>query len=108
MLEYPVRVNKTDVGGFIATLVDFPDIASGKGPDPYAALQDLETIARAELHLRQQKGLLPEPSPTEDRPTVSFDEQKAVSKPKNIIGWAGQQPLMICHSWTNDAVYVDH
>ncbi len=107
MLEYPALVNKTDAGDFTATLVDFPDIASGKGSDPYAALQDLKAIALTELPLRQRNGSLAAPSPAEDRPTVSYDEQKAASKPKNIIGWAGRQPLMICHSWTNDAVYVD-
>lgn len=111
MLEYPVKVTQTGDGDYVAILVDLSDGPSGRGVDPYAALDDLSAPAKSALAALLRDGALPQPSPTDDRPVVLFDEasQDRASKLGLMDSPYGryQQSTMLCYSWTNDVVFPD-
>ncbi|NKB46019.1 MAG: hypothetical protein GKS03_17295 [Alphaproteobacteria bacterium] len=112
MLEFPVDVTKTEDGAYSARLTDLPDGPTGFGVDPYAALNDLSDAAHTELSKLDKNGALPEPSPTDDRPTVSFDRGKTADGSSStmntqLIGGTGRQYKMLGYSWTNDVVFHD-
>ena len=112
MLEFPVDVTKTNDGEYVARLADLPDGPAGFGVDPYAALNDLSSVAQRELRALNKSGNLPTPSPTNDRPTLSFDRNENTDIPeptmnRRLMGGSGEQRGMLGYSWTNDVVFHD-
>lgn len=111
MLEFPVNVSKSDAGDYVARLVDVPDGPAGTGVDPYSALDNLKDVAVNTLSTLKEEGRLPTPSPVDDRPVVSFEENAAASPPSTpepLATGKGDQSEMIGYSWTNHAVFADN
>lgn len=110
MLKFPVSVTQSNDGDYVARLVDLPDGPQGSGIDPYAALEDLTSPARVELSRLQESQELPEPSPVDDRPVVTFDSSdvKAPLTHGALATGKGDQSEMIGYSWTNHIVLPEN
>jgi hypothetical protein len=106
MLEFPVNVSKTDGDEYIARMADLPEGPIGKGVDPYDALNDLERHAQPALTALRDSGDLPQPSPIEDRPTISFDQ--LIDYQTHLISGNGQKIQMLGYSWTNHVIFPEH
>ncbi len=106
MYSFPVDVSRTPDGDYEARLADLQDSPVGHGVDPYAALDDLGTLVRPQLRQLHGEGALPEPSESDDRPTLDFDPdapENGLSGPTMVDGQVSDDGL-VGYSWTNTTV----
>jgi hypothetical protein len=109
VLEFPIDIKSATSGGYTATWVDFPDLPTGSGSDKRAAFENLMAISFDIVGQFVAAGQFSDPSPAEGRPTVSFADQQALI-PKHLGRLLAITPhgnLMVTHSWTNSASYVE-
>ena len=109
MAHYPLHVARTEDGDYAARLVDFADSPVGRGIDPYAAREDLAPLALKYLRAMKKKGVLPEPSAADDRPTIALQDEAdeirdSMKHQFTKMLETQNKPTMICYSWTNHLV----
>jgi len=108
MKSFPVDVSRASDGDYEARLADISDSPVGRGVDPYAALEDLDSAARTLLKSLHSEGALPDPAAADDRPTLDFDPNAddTAFGDQGLVNDQTSNDDLIGYTWTNSTVFT--
>jgi hypothetical protein len=109
MLHYPIDIKRVSSDLYRAIWVDFPDLPRGQGATAEAAFRALVDQSFSIVADVVARNLHPEPSPSEDRPTVSISAPGhfVPAHQHRLLSITPRGTSMRTYGWSNGLAYFE-